>query len=212
MSIERSRTAHAVVDAPRGLTMGSWAMWITLTALSTGIAGLAAAALYLHSGQPAWPPAPLTRPTALYSLAMLALTVAGAIVTHRAKVQLREGQRQAATASLLLAGALTTGVLLVAGLDLANAGFRWDAHAYASIYWVNTIGAATFVAVGVLMLAAVTVQRLIGVVDEERMLELEVTSGYLWWSIFAAAALLSVVHLLPDPALDVVATAAEVAR
>ena len=212
MSIERSRTAHPVVDAPRGLTMGSWAMWITLTALSTGIAGLAAAALYLHSGQPAWPPAPLTRPTSLYALAMIVLTVAGALVTHRAKVQLRTGRRQAATASLLLAGALTTAVPVVAGFDLANSGFRWDAHAYASIYWVNTIGAATFVVVGVFMLAAVTVQRLIGVVDEGRMLELEVTSGYLWWSIFAVVALLAVVHLLPDPALDVVAAAAEVAR
>lgn len=199
MSIERSRTAHPVVDAPRGLTMGSWAMWITLTALSTGIAGLAAAALYLHSGQPAWPPAELSRPSPLYAVAMIIATTAGALIIHRAKVQLRSGAQQAATASLLLGGAVTTAVVLLAALDIANAGFRWDAHAYASIYWVNTIGAALFVAVGVLMIAAVTVQRLIGVVDEERMLELEVTSGYLWWTIFAVVALLAPAHLLPDP-------------
>lgn len=200
MSIVRSRTAHAVVDRPRGRTMGWWALWTTLTALSTGIAGICAAALYLHSGQPAWPPAPLERPGSGYALAMVALTAAGALATHRAKVQLRDTKRRGATGSLLLAGAVTTGVLLLAGVDLANAGFRWDAHAYASVYWTNTVIAAVFVGVGVIMQAAVTVQRLIGVLDEERMLELELTSDYLWWCIPAVSAVLAVAHLLPDPA------------
>lgn len=200
MSIERSRTAIPVVDQPRGLTMGSWAMWITLTALSTGIAGLAAAVLYLHSGQPAWPPAPLARPSVLYAVTALALAAGGSFLLHRAKVQLRSAQERAATGSLLAGGAVLTAAVVTLGLDLANAGFRWDVHAYTSMYWVNTTIAAIFVGVGVLMVAAVTVQRLIGVLDAERMLELEITVGYLWWSVGAAAAILAVTHLLPDPA------------
>lgn len=199
MSIERSRTAHPVVDDPRGLTMGSWAMWITLTALSTGIAGLLAAGLYLHSGQPAWPPAELSRPSPLPAWLMIGGTTVAAVLTHRAKVLLRAAKRQGATTALLVAGAVATAVVLTAAADVATAGFRWDVHAYASIYWILTLSAAVFVAVGVLMLAAVAVQRLIGVVDEDRMLELEVTSGYLWWSIPAVVSLLAVVHLLPDP-------------
>lgn len=199
MSIERSRTAWPVVDQPRGLTMGSWSMWLTLTALTTGLAGIVAAALYLHSGQPAWPPAPLRRPGGGYALLLLASAGAGAAVLDRAKRQLRRAEHQRATLSLLVSGALLTAAPLLAGLDLARAGFRHDAHAYASVYWVNTILAAVLVGVAVVMVAAVTIQRLIGVVDEARMLELEVAAGYAWWSVPAAAALLAAAHLLPDP-------------
>lgn len=210
MSIERSRTAHPVVEHPRGLTMGSWGMWLVLTALSTGLAGIAAAGLYLHSGQPAWPPAPLQRPTSMYAFGMVLLTAAGAFVAHRAKLQLRGAERRSATGSLLLSGALLTAVPVLAGVDLANVGFRWDAHAYTSVYWTNTIIVATLVSVGVIMVGAVTIQRLIGVLDETRMLELEVAVGYLWWTIPATAAILAVAHFLPDPTAGMMA--AEVVR
>jgi cytochrome c oxidase subunit III len=211
VSIERSRTAIPVVDRPAGLTMGSWAMWLALTAFTTAIAGLAAAGLYLHSGQPAWPPAPLTRPSPLYAVVLLVLAAFGALAAQRAKVALRRDQPRSATSAMGVALLALLASVATAAVDLANAGFRWDAHAYTSLYWVLTVMAAIFVGVGVLLLASVLIQRLIGVVDAHRMLELEVTVGYLVWSVGAAAVLLAVVHLLPDPASGAAAALAVIA-
>jgi heme/copper-type cytochrome/quinol oxidase subunit 3 len=208
MSIERSRTADPVVDVPRGLTMGSWAMWLLITALSTGLAGLAAAGLYLHTGQAAWPPPELTRPGGGMALLALLLVVAVAVLTHRAKVRLRTGALRSAASLLLAAVAVSLAAVLTLARDLAGSGFRWDAHAYASVYWVTTGTAAVFVAIGALLLAAVLVQRLTGVVDPTRMLELEVTAGYVWWTVGAVAVCLAVAHLLPDPSAAAAARSA----
>ncbi len=200
MSIERSRTAIPVVDRPPGLTMGSWGMWLALTALSTGIAGLAAAGLYLHSGQPAWPPPPLTRPASGYAVLLIVFALLGALAAQRAKVTLRRDEPRPANSAMALSLLALLASVITAGVDLANSGFRWDAHAYTSLYWALTIIAAMWIGIGVLMVASVLVQQLVGVVDSRRMLELEVTVGYLVWAVLAAAVLLAVVHLLPDPA------------
>jgi heme/copper-type cytochrome/quinol oxidase subunit 3 len=175
-------------------------MWLTLTALSTALAGLAAAGLYLHTGQDAWPPPEVTAPGGGRALAALALAAVGAGLAHAARLRLRAGAEEVATSLLFGAMVASSGTVLVLANDLAAAGFRWDVHAYTSVYWVMTVTAACFAAVGVLMLAAVGVQRLTGVVDPARMLELEVAAGYVWWSVAAIAVCLAVVHLLPDPA------------
>lgn len=200
MSVERSRTAHPIEGRPHGATMGTWGLWLTLVALSTGLAGLAAAGLYLHAGQEAWPPAELTAPGGGWALAALGLVTLGAVVAHAARQQLRAGAERAATSLLSGATVVLSGGVVVLAADLAQAGFRWDAHAYASLYWVLTVTAAVFAGVGALLLAAVAVQRLTGVVDPERMLELEAAAIYVWWSVAAVAVCLAVAHLLPDPA------------
>ncbi len=68
------------------------------------------------------------------------------------------------------------------GGDLAGVPFRWADHAYASVYVVLTATAATFIAISTLMVAALLIQRLVGVVDSGRMLEADVTVLYLWWA------------------------------
>jgi cytochrome c oxidase subunit III len=207
VAVERSRTAHPIGEEPRGLTMGSWGMWLTITALTTAVAGFAAAGLYLHTGQEAWPPEGITRPGVGEAVVSVLLALAGAAIAHRARAQVRTGDYQPASLGMIAGIGLLLGSVLVLARDLTEAGFRWDEHAYTSLYWVLTVLAATFVGIGLLMLASVLVQRLVGAVDESRMLELDVTVGYLWWAAGAAAALLAVVHLLPDPAAEGVAAA-----
>jgi heme/copper-type cytochrome/quinol oxidase subunit 3 len=195
----RSRTAHPVADRTRGLTMGMWGAILLLVVLTTGLAGVAAAGLYLHTGQPAWPPSPLERPGAWPAIIAIVLAIAGNLAATAAALKLRADARPAPSLLLLVSGALLTASVVVLGRDIAAAPFHWADHAYASVYVVHTAIAASFVAVSVLMVAALLVQRLVGVVDSGRMLEADITVVYLWWAVPAMMVCLGVVHLLPDP-------------
>jgi heme/copper-type cytochrome/quinol oxidase subunit 3 len=195
----RSRTAHPVVDRPRGLTMGMWGAILLLVVLTTGLVGVAAAGLYLHTGQPAWPPPPLTRPGSWLAVIAIAVAISGNVAATAANLRLRADTRPAPSLLLLIGGALLTTSVVILGSDIAAAPFHWADHAYASVYIVLTAIAACFLGIGVLMVAALLVQRLVGVVDSGRMLEADITVVYLWWAVLAAMVCLGVVHLLPDP-------------
>ncbi|MEX1177982.1 MAG: hypothetical protein WEB09_05935 [Nitriliruptor sp.] len=199
MSVHRSRTAHAVTDRPRGLTMGMWGAVLLLVVLSTALAGLAAAGLYLHTGQDAWPPEPLVRPGSWPAVFGTVLAAAGAAAATVANLELRRDRRPVPSLLLMVAGGLLLGSIVVLARDLVGTDFTWSDHAYASIYIVNTAVAAFFVALGLLMVGALLVQRLVGVVDAGRMLEADITVLYLWWTVGAVAVCLAVAHLLPDP-------------
>lgn len=179
--------------------MGMWGAILMLIVLTTALAGLAAAGLYLHTGQPAWPPAPLERPGSWPAVGAIALALAGTIAATAATIRLRADERPAPSLLLLVSGALLTASAVVLGGDIAATPFHWADHAYASVYVVLTAFAAFFVALSALMVAAVLVQRLVGVVDSGRMLEADITVLYLWWAVPAMTVCLAVVHLLPDP-------------
>jgi heme/copper-type cytochrome/quinol oxidase subunit 3 len=199
MPVSRSRTAHAVTENPRGLTMGMWGTVLLLIVLTTFLAGVAAAGLYLHTGQAAWPPDPLTRPGSWPAVFGAVLTLGGTFLVTLAAVRLRRDERPLPSLLLLAAGAVLTLATVVLAADLVSVPFGWQEHAYASTYVVMTAIAAVFVAVGVLMVGAVLVQRLVGVVDAGRMLEVDNIVLYLWWTTLAVPVLLAIVHLLPDP-------------
>ncbi len=199
MAVTRSRTAHPVTDRPRGLTMGMYGAISLLVALTMALAGVATAGLYLHTGQEAWPPEPLVRPGSWPAIVATLLCIAGAVAATLAALRLRRDERPAPSLLLMVSGLLLTGSVLVFARDLGATGFHWGDHAYASVYIVNTATALVFVAVGILMVTAVLIQRLVGVVDSGRMLEVDITVLYLWWAVFAVTVCLAVAHLLPDP-------------
>lgn len=199
MASTRSRTAHPVTDQPRGLTMGMYGAISLLIAVTMGLAGLATAGFYLHTGQDAWPPEPLVRPGSWLAVLATVLCVAAAVTATVAAVRLRRDARPAPSLLLMITGLLLTGSVVVLARDLGATGFHWGDHAYASVYIVNTATALVFVAIGILMVAAALIQRLVGVVDSGRMLEIDITVLYLWWVVMAMTVCLAVAHLLPDP-------------
>ncbi|MEX1163052.1 MAG: hypothetical protein WEB03_05680 [Nitriliruptor sp.] len=198
MATTRSRTAHPVTDQPRGLTMGMYGAILLLVAMTAGLAGLATAGFYLHTGQDAWPPEPLVRPGSWLAVLATVLCIAGAATATVAAMRLRRDERPAPSLLLMITGFLLTGSVVVLGRDLGATGFHWGDHAYASVYVINTASALVFIAVGILMVAAALVQRLVGVVDSGRMLEIDITVVYLWWVVMAMTVCLAVAHLLPD--------------
>lgn len=197
MTVEHSRSAETLGDAPSGAAMGTWGLWLTIVVLTMFVAGLATAALYLETGQPSWPPEEFTVPGRGRGLLALGLAVVGAGAVSWALGRIRATRRRASASGLLAATAALTASVLVLASDLRSVGFRWDEHAYTSVYWSLTGGTMLFLAVGVLMVAAVLVQSVTGLIDERRHLELSNTAIYVWFACGTSVVLLALVHLLP---------------
>lgn len=199
MPVSRSRTAHPVGEESHRLTMGSLGTVLLLVVLTTFLAGIAAGGLYLHTGQPAWPPEPLTRPGSWPAVGGALLTLAGTAAVTFTTVRLRRDEQRIPVLLLLVAAATLAAAATILAIDLATVPFDWQDHAYASLYVVLTALAATFIAVGALMVGGIAIQLLVGIVDAQRMVEVDNVVLYLWWTVVAVPILLGIVHLLPDP-------------
>lgn len=194
----RSRTADAVtVEGHHGLTMGAWGMWLTIVVLGTGVLGLAAAALYLQTGAPEWPPETIARPDVGRAVLSLVLATVACATTYVSRGWLRRDVDTGTAVLLMVSAALAAAATATLIVDIQALPFRWDEHAYASVYWVLTAGAATFLGISTLMLVAVLMQRLVGLVTPDHRLEADLTLMFLVFSTVVAAALLALVHLLP---------------
>lgn len=197
MAVKHSRTAEPIGDRARTAAMGTWGLWLTLTVFATFVAGLAAAALYLHTGQEAWPPPFLEPPSGLPATVAVVLSLLGASVAHRARTTMGAGRRRAAAIALAAAVGLHTTATVTVIAHLWQLPFSLDAHAYASVYWILTGSAAWFLGTSVLVLLGVLVQTLVGLVDPDRHLELTNAAIHAWFAAGTAAVLLALVHLLP---------------
>lgn len=201
-NVHVSRTAEPIPGGGRGAPVGTWGLLVGMIAIGMFVAGLAAAALYLQTGQEAWPPEGIARPPAARAIGAVAVAL-GATVAARASLwRLRQDDpRTAAVASAMALVALTSACVLLV-IDLSSLTFRWDVHAFASIYWVLTAASAFFLALGGLTVGVVLLQTLVGLVDRDRHLELSVTVLWLWFALSIATLLLGLVHGLPLVAGD----------
>lgn len=197
MSVRTSRTAEPLPEGGVGHAMGTWGLWLGLVALAMFVAGLAAAALYLHTGQQSWPPEGIAQPGMEYAGGSLGLAFIGAAIVTLARVRMRSGARRPAAVLLAIGTGGLIASAVVLATDLQRLDFRWDTHAYGSIYWILTASAALFVSVAAMMAIANMVQTLVGLLDERRHLELTNTLFMVWFAAATAAGLLALVHLLP---------------
>jgi heme/copper-type cytochrome/quinol oxidase subunit 3 len=198
MGIHTSRTADPLPDARPGATMGTWGLWLTIVVLAMFVAGIAAAALYLHTGQPEWPPEGITAPPRTRAVLAAVLVAIGAAFGSVALPRIRTGDRAHSALLLAMSLVVVTASVIVLVQDLAASGFRWDEHAYTSVYWVLTGTSMTFAGVGVVVIGAVMVQMSVGLIDDERHLELTNATIYLWFAAGTTVVLLALVHLLPE--------------
>lgn len=197
MSVHASRTAEPLPDKGRGAPVGTWGLLIGMIAISMFVAGLAAAALYLQTGQEVWPPDGIVRPSPVRAMVALATAASGVVAAQVALGRLRQDDpRGGAVASVVALTALTAACVLLV-VDLGGLSFRRDVHAYASIYWILTAASTAFLALGGVAVGVVFLQMLVGLVDRDRHLELSVTVLWLWYALAVSLVLLGLVHGLP---------------
>ena len=197
MRTHTSRTAFPIRGARQGNPIGIWGIWLTMAVLLAALGGLVVSVVYLYWGQEAWPPEGFTTPPLSRGAIALALALAAAPLTFLALRLLRSGNERAG--GHVLFGALLVGLGSLTALvaDLALAPWSWDEHVYTSLFWLMVGNAATFVTISTLMVAAVLVQRIAGVVDAGRHLELEVTAVFWFFTLLTVIAAFGTVHLLP---------------
>jgi heme/copper-type cytochrome/quinol oxidase subunit 3 len=197
MGTRTSRTAFPIRDAKQGGAIGTWGIWLTMALLGTALAGLVVSGIYLYWGQEAWPPEDFSAPARGLGALALVLSVAAAATCLAALRALRAGLEQ--LSGHVLFGGLALGLASIAAMvrDLATVGWRWDEHVYTSLYWIFVGNAVLFVAIAVMMTAAVLVQRLANALDVDRHLELEITVVFWGYAVLTVASMFGVVHLLP---------------
>lgn len=197
MTIQSSRTADPVTENPRGGAMGTWGVWLGIIVHLMFTSGLATAALYLETSQPAWPPEGIEVPGRGWALLSMALAAAGAAAATWALRRMKAGDRRVAALGVASGGAAFTASTVALVVDLRVVDFGWDEHAYTSVYWSLTGFCITYLALGVLMFAALLIQMVTGLVDEQRHLEMSITTTYLWFAFATSLLLLALVHYLP---------------
>ncbi len=208
MSVRWSRTAERIGDGRTGAAMGTWGLWLALVVLLLFVAGMATAALYLETGRPgqdatgrpeagAWPPAGVEVPTPTRAMVAFGALLLAALLLGLATRRVATGATKAGAGLVLLSVVVEGGGAALLVADLLAAPFRWDEHAYTSVYWVLTATAILFAVVGVLMAFGVLLQLLTGVVEPRRHLELRNSAWYLVFVSLTAAILLGLVHGLP---------------
>lgn len=197
MSTRISRTAYPVRGAPQGQPIGVWGIWMAMIVLGTALAGLVVSGVYLYWGQEAWPPPGFEEPPLLRGTIAMGLAPLGAGLTYGALRLMREGLERTAGHLLLAAVVVTAGCLAVLVADLVAAPWAWDEHVYTSLYWVFVGYAATFVGVNLMMLTAVMIQRVAGMIDAGRHLELKVVTIFWIHTVATVASAYAMVHLLP---------------
>lgn len=167
-----------------------WGTALTVGVLASMLSTIVFAALYLRTGAaadaflPAGDAPGIRGP--LLVLAVAIVSVVPVAWAHGA-VRVRSGGRLQAGSALgsLLGG----GVLLAAALDLATQPFRWDDHAFGSVYWlgVGFHGLTTLAGVGMLGYAQVHAWR--GAL-EERGRGVAASTALLWYYVVAGWAVL----------------------
>jgi heme/copper-type cytochrome/quinol oxidase subunit 3 len=195
----RSRTVIPITEdgTLHGQAVGMWGMWQAIIVLVVGTGGFATAALYLHSGQPEWPPSGIAAPGVWLAVLSMALAAGAGATMLVARTRQRADAGADTAVALLATMGLLLAAILVLAVDLAAVDFRWDEHAYTSLYWVFYGVVITYHALALLMLGSVLLQRLAGLLDSDRMLELDNTLLMVLFTAAAAVVLLGLVHWLP---------------
>jgi heme/copper-type cytochrome/quinol oxidase subunit 3 len=197
MRTHTSRTAFPIRGAKQGYPIGIWGIWLTMAVLLAALAGLVVSVVYLYWGQESWPPPGFETPPLARGAIALLLALGACLSTFLAVRQLRTDREQIAGHTLFGALVLGAGSLAALVSDLAGAPWRWDEHVYTSLFWLMIGNAAVFVGVSTLMVAAVLVQRIAGMVDAGRHLEVEVTAVFWFFTLLTVLSAFGTVHLLP---------------
>ena len=197
MTVQSSRFARPVAPgAEHARTIGWWGMLLGIIALAHFVGALVVAYLYLRAGHAEWPPAGVELPQLTLPAVATALT---AVAATLATLEVRWTARHGPVGMAGALGAMLTGILaiVVRAAVLTDAGFRWDEHAYGSLYWLLNATDITLVAAAVIGSATILAQHAMGDYDTEHHDEIRVLSLYWWFAVAASVALYVVTNLVP---------------
>lgn len=174
-----------------------WGVLGAVTIELTVVAALIVSYFYLGMGAEHWPPVEVGSPDLLWPSVNLVLLLASAGTMYWAGWGINRGSQTILTVGTGASVFLASLVLVLRGLQLGQLDFRWDSHAYGSIFW--TISGFHFVHVvsAVVGTAVVTLLSAIGHFTPQRQLGVVVDTLYWYFVAGAWLPLYLVLYLSP---------------
>jgi cytochrome c oxidase subunit I+III len=192
-ALQRPSTPHVDVGHLATSAFGSrdplfWGVTGMLAIEGSVFALLFVSYLDLRNQALEWPPAAFPTRSAQLAAAGLALLIASCVPMQFASRAALKGSLKAMRWGLLLATVFSCGFLALRFLEFAALTFRWDAHAYGSIFWtilgMHTMHGIIGSAENVLLLAALMQP----IVEEKQRVDVNLSGPY-WYFIVIGGAL-----------------------
>jgi heme/copper-type cytochrome/quinol oxidase subunit 3 len=159
-----------------------WGVVLLVAIEATAMGILLVSALYLRGGPAAdvWPPSTVGASALRLGLVEAALLAASFVPMVMA---VRAGRRERlapARAWLAVATLLGLAMLVVRAFEIPRIAFRWDSHAFGSVFWMIFGVHVTHVVTGVLESAMLVALFFVGPVEKKHYADLE-ASALLWY-------------------------------
>ena len=129
---------------------------------------------YLRSGTSAWPPDNLPLPPLLIPTIATVVLLVGLIPSYLDEVAVKKNDNRGVIINLILEVVFQAAFMGLMIYHLVTLSFKWDADAYASIYWVSIFVTLLFMAATILEGIFLVVQGFRGLFNRERHWTLDV--------------------------------------
>jgi cytochrome c oxidase subunit 3 len=174
-----------------------WGVLLLVAIESTAMGLLLVSHFYLRGNYDAWPPTAMN--AAGFRLAILQAALLGAsYVPMVLSVRAARRERLGGTRLwLLVATVLGAAALVVRGFEIPCIPFRWDSHAYGSVFWMIFGLHITHVLTGVLENAMIIMLLFTGPVEEKHFGDVEASALLWYFSIIEWAPAFAVLYLAP---------------
>jgi cytochrome c oxidase subunit 3 len=174
-----------------------WGVLWLVAIEATAMALLLVSAIYLRGDADVWPPSTVGASAfhlGLFEAALLAVSALPMALSVRAA---RRERLRPARAWLIVATVLGVALLVARAFEIPRVAFRWDSHAFGSVFWMVLGVHVTHVLTGVLENGMMIVLFFKGPVEKKHYADLE-ASALLWYlSIFEWAPALAIFYLAP---------------
>ena len=163
---------------------------------STVFAICIATYFYLRGSEPVWPP-PGDRPLVGLATIQLAVLLLSAVPMHLVERASMRQSLRGMRSWLIVCTLLGLVFLVLRGLEIAWLGFRWDSHAYGSIFWfiLGTHSIHGLASVGE-NLVFITLL-FIGPVEEKHLLDVQLNGLYWYFVVLAWLPLYAILYFDP---------------
>jgi cytochrome c oxidase subunit 3 len=157
-----------------------WGALMMVAIESTAIGLLLVSYFYIRGNYDVWPPSPMAPAAlrlAIIEAALLFTSFLPMVLSVRAA---RRHQLVPARRWLMTATALGAAMLVVRAFEIPLIPFRWDSHAYGSVFWMTFGVHITHVVTGVFENAVMIAVLLLGPVEKKHFSDIE-ASALLWY-------------------------------
>jgi cytochrome c oxidase subunit 3 len=174
-----------------------WGVLLLVAIEGTAMGLLLVSSFYLRGNLDAWRPAPVGSPA--FNLAALEAALLGASYLPM-MLSVRAARRERLASSrtwLIIATLLGVAMLVLRSLEIPRIAFRWDSHAFGSVFWMTFGVHITHVLTGVLENGMMVALLFIGPVEKKHFADIEASALLWYFSVLEWAPAFAILYLEP---------------